>query len=353
MRFFLLVWGVLVGVAGAGWAQGRAPEGPAPVAVEKVREMDLADRIEALGTLRATESIEVMATESERVVELGFEDGDRVERGQMLVRLQSFEEDALRNEAASTAREARAQYDRISQLAERGAASVSQLDEARRNYETANARKVALESRLARLTIVAPFDGVVGLRNISLGALVRPGDMITTLDDDSRMLLDFSVPSNFLNLVTPGTPLEAAAPGLGGKTFRGSIRSISSRIDPVTRTVQVRAELPNPDRLLKPGLLMKVDLLGNPRTALVIPEAALLPLGRSMAVYVVKTSGEDSTVERREVETGARQDGWVEILRGLENGETVVVDGGFRLSPGSAVKIGSRPGTAGSEEPAS
>ncbi len=350
----MAIWvGLFVGAGLAAQAQNRGPAGPLPVSVAEAKRVELTDRIEALGTLRANESVEVMATESERVVELGFEDGDRVTQGQMLVRLEAYEEEALCNEAVSTANEARRQYDRVAQLAQRGAASVAQLDEARRNYETAHARKVALESRLARLTITAPFAGVVGLRNISLGALVRPGDLITTLDDDSKMLLDFSVPSNFLPALQPGTPLEATAPGFVGKKFQGTIRSVASRIDPVTRTVQVRAELPNPERLLKPGMLMKVELLGRPRLACVVPEGALLPQGRGNAVFVIVDSADASRAERREVQTGARRQGWVEILQGVEAGERVVVDGGFRLSPGAVVKVNDRPGKAVESVPAS
>lgn len=313
---------------------------PAPtVTVVTVEREPLADRIEALGTLRASESVEITATVSERVVELGFEDGDRVEKGQVLIKLFADEEEALLRESRATAREAGQQFDRIRQLADRGATSLSQLDEARREYETANARVVALETRLANLVLTAPFDGVVGLRNISVGALVQPGDVVTTLDDDRVMLLDFSVPSTFLQIVRPGLPVAAKATGFGDLNFEGTIRSISSRIDPVTRSVQVRAELPNQSGLLKPGLLMTVELEARPREALMVPEGALLPLGRGNAVFVVERTDDQTTVQRRTVQIGQRRQGKVEILEGLEDGDTVVVHGGFRLSDGATVRV--------------
>lgn len=315
------------------------PRPPAAVTLAEVRSVPFADRIEALGTLRANESVELTATIGERVVEIGFEDGQRVEAGQVLVKLSSTEEEALLKEATSAAAESKKQYDRIAQLAERGTASVSQLDEARRVYETAKARQLAIESRLAELVVKAPFAGVVGLRNISLGAVVRPGDLITTLDDDSKMLLDFTIPAAFLGMVGPGSRIEATTASFGAKPFQGLVRSVSSRVDPQTRSATVRAEIPNPDRLLKPGMLMKVDLLGNPREALAIPEGALLPDGRANFVMVVEKTPAGAVSKRRKVRPGARRKGEVEILEGLSQGEKIVAHGAFKLSDGAPVRI--------------
>ena len=312
---------------------------PATVTITEIRPAPFADRIEALGTLRANESVELTATIGERVVATGFEDGQRVEAGRILVKLSSTEEEALLKETTSAALEAKKQYDRIAQLAERGTASASQLDEARRVYETAKARQLAIESRLAELVIKAPFGGIVGLRNISVGAVVRPGDTITTLDDDSKMLLDFTIPAAFLGVVAPGTPIEATTASFAGKPFQGVVRSISSRVDPATRSATVRAEIPNPDRLLKPGMLMKVDLLGNPREALAIPEGALLPDGHSNFVMVIENTPTGPVSKRREVRPGARRQGEVEILGGLSEGEKIVTHGAFKLSDGSPVRI--------------
>ena len=312
---------------------------PATVTIAEIRPAPFADRIEALGTLRANESVELTATIGERVVETGFEDGQRVEAGQILVKLSSTEEEALLKETTSAANEGKKQYDRIAQLAERGTASVSQLDEARRVYEMAKARQLAIESRLAELVVKAPFAGVVGLRNISVGAVVRPGDPITTLDDDSKMLLDFTIPAAFLGVVATGTPIEATTASFGAKPFQGVVRSVSSRVDPQTRSATVRAEIPNPDRLLKPGMLMKVDLLGNSRESLAIPEGALLPDGRTNFVMVVENTSAGPIAKRREVRPGARRHGEVEILEGLSPGDKIVAHGAFKLSDGAPVRI--------------
>jgi len=310
-----------------------------PVIVAEAKVLPFADRIEALGTLRANESVDLTATVTERVVFIGFEDGDRVKEDDILLKLSRAEEEALLEEARATANEAQVQFERAQQLAARGASSVSELDEARRIAHTARSRVQALESRLANLVVKAPFDGVVGLRNISIGALVRPGDLITTLDDDSKMLLDFSIPTTFLPVLSQGTPIVAKAAGYENTEFQGAIRSISSRIDPVTRTVVVRAEIPNEERILKPGLLMTVELRSNERETLVIPEEALMPTGDQNFVFVVEGASESAVVNRREVGIGSRRKGEVEILEGLQAGDKVVTHGTMRASDGGSVRV--------------
>jgi len=324
-----------------GQAQGP-PGGGAPtaviVALAEKDQMD--DRIEALGTLRSRESVELSATVSERVVEVGFEDGERVEAGQVLLKLYRAEEEALLNEAKATLEMAELDYARALQLAERGAAAQSFLDETRRNVHTSRARVLAIESRLGRMVVEAPFDGVVGLRNISVGALARPGELITTIDDDSVMLLDFPVPSVFLPVLIPGASVTASAVGFEGREFTGEIRSVSSRVDPVTRTVVVRAEMPNPDRVMRPGLLMTVELPANRRDAVLVPEEALVPRGYKTSLFVVEMDESGAEVARmREVETGTRRDGRVEITSGLVGGEKVITHGTMKAGDGALVRV--------------
>ncbi len=319
-----------------------AAEGdPTPVIVAEVRQMEFVDRVEALGTLRANESVELTANVTESVVEIGFEDGERVKKGQMLVRMVGGEEEALLVEAGATANEAKLQFERAKQLAKTGSASVSALDEARRVYETARARKVAIESQIGDFVIKAPFDGVVGLRNVSVGAMMRPGEMITTLDDDSVMKLDFTVPTTFLPVLKIGTPVRAKARAYRNEEFEGEIVSVGSRIDPVTRSVTVRARVPNPDLRLKPGLLMTVEVLSNSRQALAIPEEALRPIASKNHVFLVQDSDDSNNLilAQREVEVGSRRDGMAEVLSGLEVGERVVTRGAMTAGAGAAVQV--------------
>jgi membrane fusion protein, multidrug efflux system len=324
----------LLAVAAA-QAQPKQPT----VLVAEARTEPFADRVEALGTLAANESVDLTAKVTETVTSLDFTDGQRVKKGDILATMHAEEARALLGEAESNTEESRRQFERTKQLSASGAASTAQLDEARRIYETARARQLAIQSRINELTIEAPFDGVVGLRNISVGAVVRPGDLITTIDDDSVMKLDFSVPSTFLPVLVPGTPIEARARAFGGKTFAGEIRTVASRIDPVTRTVVVRAEIPNPERLLKPGLLMTIVLQANERPAVVIPEEALLPAGRRNFVMLVEPGTDGPVARKVAVTTGARRAGEVEILDGLQAGQSVITHGALKAADGAPVTV--------------
>lgn len=334
-----LIGMALAGIMGIfGVAQASAQQA-VPVIVKAVVSDRFVDRVEALGTLRASESVVLTATVSEIVTAVHFDDGQRVNAGSILVEMTNEEEHARIQEERSTLTEAKKQYDRLRPLVERGAASTSLLDQRRREYETAKARLRAIESRLRDRLIIAPFAGVVGLRNVSVGALIEPGDVITTLDDDSVMKLDFTLPSIYLTSLRTGLAIVATSPAFDERPFKGNVSSIDSRIDPVTRAIVVRAMLPNPERLLKPGLLMHVTLLKNPRDVLVVPEEALIPSGRVNHVLVVEQSDDRSVVHRRQVTIGSRRPGEVEIIEGLEAGEFVVVDGTLRARPGQPVTI--------------
>ncbi len=312
---------------------------PTPVFAAEAKIDRFEDRIEALGTLRANESVTLTASVTEKVSALHFDDGDRVAQGDLLVEMTSTEEDAQLKEARALVEEAQRQYRRVQSLASQGTAAKSLLDERRREQDTARARLSAIESRLSDRLIKAPFSGVLGLRNISVGALVEPGDLITTLDDDSVMKLDLSVPNVYLSSLKPGLPMVARSRAYPEREFRGKVRSIDSRVDPVSRSLLVRVLLPNEERLLKPGMLMQVALRKNPRDVLVIPESALMPLGREQFVLVAAPEGGGHKAERRPIKIGSRRPGEVEVLDGLSIGELVITDGTLRARPGQPVAV--------------
>ncbi len=323
-------------------AQPRDAGGPppsVPVIVAEARPAPLAERVEALGTLRANESVAITSNVTETISVVHFDDGQRVSEGDLLVEMTSAEEHALLEEAQARVAEARSQYDRVRSLAKQRSASESLLDERKRDLDTARAVLVALESRLADRVVKAPFDGVVGLRNISRGALVEPGDLITTLDDDSLMKLDFTVPSLYLAQLKAGLEIQARARPYGERVFDGVVRGIDSRIDPVTRSVQVRALLPNPARALRPGLLLRVELLLDPREALVVPESALMQQGTNHFVLRLVDGDDGPTAERLQVQIGTREPGIVEIRDGLTAGDQVVTEGQDKVRPGQPLRV--------------
>ncbi len=327
---------LLAGAALLGAAVFAADPPPPGVLVAPARVVEFADSVEALGTLMANESVALTATVTETISVLHFDDGDRVEQGQVLAEMTSREEHAQLEEANATANEARRQYQRIKSLEAEGTAAKALVDERQREWETARARLAAIESRLADRLIKAPFAGIVGLRDLSVGALVRPGDLITTLDDDSVMKLEFPVAATYLDVLHPGLEVIASSRAFGERRFTGSIKAVDSRIDPVTRSIRVRALLPNPEHLLRPGLLMQVILQKDPRRALVIPEESLIPMGEQQFVYVVNATG---TIEKRELRIGGRRPGLVEVVEGLAESEQVVTHGHLQIRPGQTVTI--------------
>lgn len=310
-----------------------------PVIVAEAMIETLQDRIEVLGTLRANETVEITATITDTITVIHFDDGQRVAAGGILVEMTSLEEHAELEEEQSNVAEARKQFERLVPLVKKGAASQTLLDQRQRELATAKARFKAIESRLQDRLILAPFAGMVGLRNISPGALVEPGDLITTLDDVSVMKLDFTVPTVHLAALKSGASIQARSPAFKGQIFSGTVKSINSRIDPVTRSIVARAIIDNPDEKLKPGLLMTVELLNNTRQGVVIPEEALIPSGRTNFVMVVDQSKSPAKVQRRDVQIGIRSFGSVEIIEGLEAGELLVTHGNTRITSGQEVTI--------------
>lgn len=338
-KILLLLIPLLLSPAVTTLSRQNAHNEPASVIVEQARMDNFHDSIEALGTLRANETVEITADVTETVATINFDDGQRVKRGDVLVEMNSDEEKALMREIRAEVEEAEKQLERVRMLSERGAASESLLDEWQRSYDTAVARLAVIKSRIEDRIIRAPFDGVVGLRNISVGALVEPGTLITTLNDDSRMKLDFTVPSVYLQILEKGLPVTARSKALGQSEFRGEIYSIDNKVDPVTRSVTVRALLPNDRGVLKQGLLMSVELYKNPRETVVISEEALIPEGETNFILVVREEENGPVAEKREVEIGSRRVGEVEIISGLNPGEKVVTHGTMKVRGGQRVKI--------------
>jgi membrane fusion protein, multidrug efflux system len=313
VKFMTLVAVIFFAAISPALAQKRdGGTAPAPnVVVSAAKIEPFSDHVEALGTLRANETVTLTATVTQTVTAINFTDGQRVEKGHVLIEMTSGEEKAQLEQARAVAAEAKQQLERVRELAKKGASSQSLLDERQRDYNSAAARLRETESRLQNFLITAPFSGVVGLRNISVGALLQPGTKITTLDDDNVMKLDFAVPSVYLSELKIGAPVVAIAREYPDRKFTGTVASIDSQIDPVTRSIVVRAMLPNEEKLLRPGLLISVDLISNQRNAIVIPEESLIPEGKNNYVYIIDPSQTPPVAHKREVVIGTRKPGKV------------------------------------------
>ena len=307
---------------------------PAFVSIAKVRSERLSQKLEALGNARANESVDISSKISNVVTAIMFGDGERVRRGQVLVQLDDAQARADVAAAEAAVAESERLYNRSRELMSTEALSKAQFDQLEATLKANRARLSAANARFQDTVIRAPFSGRVGLRRVSVGTLISPGDVITTLDDTSVIKLDFSVPENFLASLREGLAVRASAPAFPGRTFTGKVASIDSRVDMNTRSVTVRALLANEDGALRPGMFLSVSLANDERAALMIPEEALTPEAERQFVFVVN----DGKAERREVRIGGRSPGSVEVLAGLSAGERVIVEGTQKVRDGAAVR---------------
>jgi membrane fusion protein, multidrug efflux system len=311
---------------------------PAQVAVmaEQVQKQHIVDTVTALGTTKANESIYITPKMTEIIAQILFKEGQHVKKGQLLVQLDASEELAKLKEAELDVAEQQREYQRLERLVQQKAVPSSQLDMQSSRLKAAMARvetaKIAVDDR----RIVAPFNGKLGLRQVSVGALVNAGQVITTLDDIEQIKLDFTVPEIYLANLNSEMALAANSAAYPQRVFTGQVATIDSRVDAISRMVALRAVLPNLDQVLRPGMLLTVTLKVNPRMALVISERAIVPLGSEQFVYVLQT---DNTVTRRKINIGLRLVGFVEVLSGLTETDLVITEGTIRLRDGMSVKL--------------
>lgn len=308
------------------------------VTTEKVAARDINDSVEALGTTTANEAVQISATVTAKIQKVYFEDGQQVNKGAILVELDADQQRADVEEQRVNVAEAQRQYDHLQKLIERKAVSQTDVEKQKSLFNAAKAKLEASQAKLQDYTIRAPFSGVLGVRKVSVGTLVSPGTVITTLDDLSRLKVDFSVPEIFLPYLQEGLPIQASSQTYPGKVFEGTINFIDSRIDPATRSITLRAYLPNEDKntelRLRPGMLINVRIEQPIRKALMIPERAIAPLRGEQFAYVVD---ESNVAHRRSVQLGQRIQGEVEVTSGIEEGETIVVDGSMTVQDGMTV----------------
>ena len=343
---------VLAGVLGSTMACGRDPaaatSAPAaiPVTTTTVQPVAWNDTIQALGTAQARESVTLTAKVSEIVDQVHFESGQHVQAGQPLVTLRVDAQEAALGEAEATLAEAEEQYRRLEGLAGQKLVARSTLDAQRALREVAAARVRQMRSDISDRHVRAPFAGVLGIRQVSPGALLTPNATIATLDDISHMYVDFQVPESSLSAMVPGARVTATSAAWPGREFTGQVQTTDARIDPNTRAVTVRAVFDNDQSLLRPGMLLDVRLYRPDRQALVVPEIAVVQVGRDSFVYRVDAEGR---VAQAPVRAGARHAGQAEIVEGLQAGDRIVVDGTGKLRPGVTV-VEARSTTATADE---
>jgi len=321
------------GGQGKGKGEGRA----IPVVVETVRLQDWTDTLRALGTVQSREAVTITAKVSETVQQVHFDSGQDVARGAPLVTLSGQQQLAALASAEAAAKEAEQLYQRQVQLAQQQLIARASLDAQRATRDAARAQVAQIRANLSDRVIRAPFAGVLGIRQVSPGALVTPGTAIATLDDISRVYIDFPVPETELAGVAPGQAVGAHVGAYGARAFDGTVATVSARLDPTSRASVVRGDFPNPDRALKPGMLAEVSIARGTAPALVVPEIAVQQIGSETFVWRVQA---DDTVEKANVVVGGRVPGKAMLTEGVKAGDRIVVEGVGKLQAGAKIAAG-------------
>jgi membrane fusion protein (multidrug efflux system) len=312
--------------------------GPADVAVAVVQSRLFTDTIDVIGVAKGRQSVTLTAAATQLVERVRFSPGQSVGRGAVLVELKATEQDAALAQAQAGLVQAQRAYDRYKALGQQGFASKAMIDQYEASYLSAKANVAAAQARQGDRLIRAPFAGVVGLSDITPGSLINPGSAIVTLDDTSAIRVDFQVPDRYIASVRQGQAVTARVDAYPGEQVTGRIALLDTRIDENTRALTARAEFPNPDRRLKPGMMMRVAVSQGTRQGLSAPESAVSVQGDNAFVYVLTKQGDKTVAEQRPVVTGVRQGGFVELKDGVAAGDRIVGDGLNKIQPNQAVK---------------
>lgn len=307
-----------------------------PVETVRARVGESVADILTVGSLQSDESVQISSEIAGRIAEISFAEGEHVKMGDLLVRLDSALTQADLDDVRARFELAEANQKRTSALAKSGNATQRANDEAATTLATARAALALVEARLNKLSIRAPFSGVLGVRNVSVGAYLNPGVAIVNLEKIDQLKVDFKVPESYLARIRVGQTLELMVDALPGQSFSGTIYAIDPMVDVNGRALNIRARLPNPDLTLRPGLFARIAIKSvGTQAGVFVPEEAIVPRGEQALVYRVV----DGKVQETVVRLGARKAGEVEVLEGLAGDAVVVTAGQHRLRDGAPVEV--------------
>ena len=334
---------------GSGGAPG-APGGPGGpggaggavlVEVAKAESADLIDEVAAVGSLKSTHGVMLRPEVSGRIARLGFIQGQRVKRGQLLVQLDDTLQQAQLKQSQAQASIARTNLQRSRDLLGQGFISQSAVDQNGAALEVAEAQVELSRAQVSRMKVMAPFDGTAGLTLVDAGDYVKDGADIVNIEDLSSLTVQFALPERTIDRLRTGQPVEVTLDALPGRSFSGRVVAVDSQVDANGRALQVLAQVANPGALLKPGMFARPRVVFAVRQgAVVVPEEALVPLGAQQMIFKVAQGADGKPVSQRlEARIGLRLPGKVEILSGLKAGDTVVTAGHARLLRGDGLLL--------------
>lgn len=308
---------------------------PVPVEAAAVAREAVADEVFAVGTLRSNETVMLRSEIAGRIAAIGFAEGSAVRKGDILFTLDDAIPAAELKDAEASLALSQRNFERARELFSRRFGTERTLDEARAALDSDRAKVELARARLGKTRIVAPFSGIVGLRRVSIGDYIEVGQDLVNLEELNPIKADFRVPERYLAALSPGQSLRVTVDAYPDRVFTGEVVALDPMIDPEGRSIAVRARLPNPDGLLRPGLFARVNLVLQRRAqALTIPETAVVPRGEERFVY--RIDGDRAVLTR--VDLGERRAGRIEVTAGLSAGDQVVTAGHLRLRDG--VKVG-------------
>lgn len=336
-----LIFAALVIITAIAWrfigsdASQSRERGATQVVLHSVTQQTLEQTIEAIGSARAQESVTITTSVTEKIEAIHFQQGQSVDKNTLLVSLNSKEEEAQLKAARVNLAEQKREYKRIENLVKQKSVSASELDRLQSSIDLAKARINEAQAKIADRRIRAPFSGQLGLRFVSPGALLSPGDAITTLDKIEQLEVEFELAETYLPFIQPGQSLQATSNAYPQLSFDGQIETLDSRIDNATRSIRVRATIDNKEQKLKPGMMLVLRIVSEQRQAIMIPEEAIFMRANQHFVYAVD---ENMTVSERPIKVGLRTRGEVEIIEGLQDAEKIVHQGLLKVRPGSQVE---------------
>lgn len=333
----------LIVCAALGTASGAHAQNAVPVEIETVNSGTVRDEVEVVGDVKADESVIIRPEIAGRIEAIHFEEGQAVENGALLFSMDDEILSAELADATAALELAKRNFERSKQLYSRQVGTERTRDEALASMQSGEAKVALARARLSKTKINAPFSGIVGFREVSIGAYVGAGTDLVRLVKIDPVEIDFRVPERFLPVLAEGQEITARVDALPKREFHGDVFALDNVVDVNGRSIRVRARIPNPDGVLRPGMFARVNLTTELRkNAVIVPEAAIVPTLEGEYVYRVV----DGKVERTDVTIGRRMTGEVEIVEGLSPGDQVVVAGQQKVREGAAVQPVDAPGGA-------
>jgi membrane fusion protein, multidrug efflux system len=331
--------------------------------VAKAVAMTLADDVQAVGSLKSAQGVMVRPEVSGRIARLGFVDGARVRRGQLLVQLDDTLQQAQLRQAEAQASIARTNLQRSRELLAQNFVSQSAVDQNAAALQVAEAQVALAQAQAQRMRVLAPFEGTAGIKLVDVGDYIREGADVVALEDLSSMTVQFALPERYADRIRPGLAVEVPVDALPGRSFKGRVLAVDSQVDANGRAMQVLAQVANPGALLKPGMFARPRVSFSTREgAVVVPEEALVPSGTRQLIFKVVDGADGKPVSQRlEAKIGLRLPGKVEILEGVKEGDRIVTAGHGRLARADSVPVrvidlanpgGARPAAGGGAPPA-